>query len=202
MVIDQIIEIPMSKRFFPALLPIIGEEKYIKINRRCRELSAKHNFPGNPTLKRHLIEGILPGLAFYQILRESGESQENALAIIDQAFEQLFSDNQAKLKKLGRLPFIYPILRWYIKPAMRQYPPDGWNLEWIQNDNTAIRFNMKSCFYYDTLTKYGAPELTASFCKVDDFIYGNMSPDVKWQRSMTIGKGNEYCDFCFTRPNN
>ena len=30
MVIDQIIEIPMSKRFFPALLPIIGEEKYTK----------------------------------------------------------------------------------------------------------------------------------------------------------------------------
>jgi hypothetical protein len=202
MVIDQTIEIPISKRFFPTLLSIIGEEKYIKINKRCRELSAKHNFPANAILKRHLIEGILPGLAFYQILRESGESQEKALTIIDQAFEQLFSDNQVKLNKLGRLPFIYPILRLYIKPAMRQYPPEGWNLEWIQNDNTAIRFNMKSCFYYDTLAKYGAPELTASFCKVDDFIYGNMTPDVKWQRSMTIGKGNEYCDFCFARSNN
>ena len=197
MVIDHTIEIPMSKRFFPALLPIIGEEKYLKIYRRCRELTAKHNLPANSTLKRHLVEGILPGLAFYQILRESGEPQENALTIIDLAFEHLFSDNQAKLKKLGRLPFIYPILRLYIKPAMRQYPPEGWNLEWIQNDNTAIRFNMKSCFYYDTLTKYEVPVLTTSFCKVDDFIYGNMSPDVKWQRSMTIGRGNEYCDFCF-----
>ena len=85
---------------------------------------------------------------------------------------------------------------------MRQYPPEGWNLEWIRNDNTAIRFNMKSCFYYDTLTKYEVPELTTSFCKVDDFIYGNMSPDVKWQRSMTIGRGNEYCDFCFAAQRN
>lgn len=199
MAIDQTIELPLSKRFFPALEPIIGEEKYSKIFRRCRELFAKHNFPANSTLRRHLMEGILPGLAFYQILRESGESQENALTIIDQAFEQLFSDNAAKLKNLGRLPFIYPILRLYIKPAMRQYPTEGWNLEWIQNDNTAIRFNMKSCFYFDTLTKYEAQELTTSFCKVDDFIYGNMSPDVKWQRSMTIGRGNEYCDFCFAR---
>jgi hypothetical protein len=197
MVINQKIEIPMSKHFFPALLQIVGDEKYLMINKRYRDLYATHNLPDNSTLKRHLIEGILPGLAFYQILRESGESQESALAIIDQAFELLFSNNQVKLKKLGRLPFIYPFLRLYIKPAMRQYPPEGWNLEWIQNDKNAIRFNMKSCFYYDTLSKYAAPELTASFCKVDDFIYENMSQAVKWQRSMTIARGNEYCDFCF-----
>jgi hypothetical protein len=195
--VDHTIDISMSKRFFPALRQIAGEAKYMMIIERCRELYANHDYPDNSTIKRHLIDGILPGLAFYQILRESGESQESALAIIDQAFELLFSNNQVKLKKLGRLPFIYPFLRLYIKPAMRQYPPEGWNLEWIQNDKNAIRFNMKSCFYYDTLSKYAAPELTASFCKVDDFIYENMSQAVKWQRSMTIARGNEYCDFCF-----
>jgi hypothetical protein len=194
---DQTIEIPMSKRFFPALRQIVGDANYSMIYERCRKLYANHNYPENSTLKRHLIDGILPGLAFYQVLRESGESQESALAKIDQVFEKLFAYDQAKFKKIGRIPFIYPILRFYIKPAMRQYPPDGWNLEWIQNDKNTIRFNMKSCFYYDTLTKYGAPELTASFCKVDDFIYGNMSSEVKWQRSMTIARGNEYCDFCF-----
>jgi hypothetical protein len=199
MAIYQTIEIPMTKRFFPALRQFLGDAKYLLINKRCRDLYANHNYPENSTLKRHLIDGILPGLAFYQVLRESGESQESVLANIDQTFEKLFSDNQAKMKKLGSLPFIYLILRLYIKPAMRQYPPEGWKLEWIQNDKKAIRFNMKSCFYYDTLTKYGAPELTASFCKVDDFIYGNMSPEVKWQRSMTIARGNEYCDFCFAR---
>jgi hypothetical protein len=190
-------KIPMSKRFFPALLPIVGDETYKQVIARYQEIYSDHDLPSNPILRRHLIEGILPGLAFYKILREKGNSPESALAMIDQTFEKLFSDKRANMKKLGSLRFIYPILRFYIKPAMRQYPSEGWNIDWVQNDNKAIRFNMKSCFYYDTLSEYGAPELTASFCQVDDFIYGNMSPHIKWQRLKTIGRGEIYCDFCF-----
>jgi hypothetical protein len=196
---DAKIEISMSKYFFPPLLAIIGKEKYERIYVRYRDLYANHDLPQNQFLRLHLSEGILPGLAFYQILRESGESQESALMLIDHAFEQLFSDNVKKMKKLGRLPFIYPLLRLFINRAMRPYPPEGWKTEWIQNDKKAIRFNMKSCFYHDTLSKYGAPELTASFCHVDDLIYGNMSPALSWQRTMTIARGNAYCDFCFAR---
>jgi hypothetical protein len=72
---------------------------------------------------------------------------------------------------------------------------------WLQNDPKAVRFDMKSCFYFDTFSKYGAPELTASFCQVDDLAYGNMSPYIKWQRSKTIGRGATYCDFCFSPEN-
>jgi hypothetical protein len=103
------------------------------------------------------------------------------------------------MKKLGRLPFIYYFLRLFIKPAMRKYPPEGWNIEWIQNDRKAIRFNMKSCFYHDVLSRYGAPELTASFCRVDDLTYENMSSALSWQRTMTIAGGDAVCDFCFAR---
>jgi hypothetical protein len=56
---------------------------------------------------------------------------------------------------------------------------------------------MKSCFYFDTFSKYGMPELTASFCRVDDLTYGNMSSHVKWQRSKTMASGADSCDFCF-----
>ena len=194
---QKIKDIPMSKRFFPSLLPIIGDEKYIQVVARYQNLLEKHKFAQPRALQRHLIEGILPGLAFYQVLREKRESQESALAVIDQAFEILFADNFARMKKLGRLRFIYPLLRIFIKPAMRQYPPEGWKIDWLQNDKNGIRFDMKSCFYFDTLFKYGAPELTASFCRVDDLTYGDMSPYIKWQRLMTIGRGEAYCDFGF-----
>ncbi len=87
---QKVIEIPMSKRFFPRLLPIVGEEKFQKIIARYQDLFSNQDLPCNPKLQWHLVEGILPGLAFYQVLRESGESQESALAIIDQAL-RLFS---------------------------------------------------------------------------------------------------------------
>ena len=194
---QKIKEIPMSKRFFPGLLPIAGDEKFKQVVVRYQDLFEKHELPKHPALQWHLIEGILPGLAYYQILREGGETQESALAMIDQAFEVLFSDNFAKMKKLGRLGFIYPFLRIIIKPTMRQYPPEGWKIDWLEIDKSAIRFDMKSCFYFDTFSKYGAPELTASFCRVDDLTYGDMSPRIKWQRSKTIARGEACCDFCF-----
>jgi len=187
----------MSKRFFPALLPIVGDETYKQVIARYRDLYSNHDLPNNPNIQRHLIEGILPGLAFYQILRGSGESQEGALVMIDQAFEILFSDNFSRMKKLGRLRFIYPFLRIFIKPAMRPYPAEGWKIDWLQNDRNAIRFDMKSCFYFDTFSKYGAPEITASFCRVDDLTYGTMSTYIQWQRSKTIARGAACCDFCF-----
>lgn len=98
---QKIKEIPLSKRFFPGLLPIVGDAKYKQVIARYQELFEKHELPKHPALQWHLIEGILPGLAFYQILRGNGESQESALAMIDQAFEVLFSDNFTKMKKLG-----------------------------------------------------------------------------------------------------
>jgi hypothetical protein len=192
-------KIPMAKRFFPGLLPIIGDEKYNKVINRYHNLYSKHELPVNKHLRWHLIEGILPGFALYQTLRESGESQESALEIIDQIFEKLFSNNQRRMKKIGSLPFIYPLLRLLIKPVMGKYPAEGWKIDWKQIDKNSIRFDMKSCFYFDTLSKYGAPELTASFCQVDDFVYGNMSPYLSWQRTKTIARGNDYCDFCFAR---
>ena len=101
-------EIPMSKRFFPGLLPIVGDENYRKVLARYRELYSNHKLPKNSTLQWHLTGGILPGLALYQVLRESSESQESALALIDQTFEKLFSDNRAKMKKLGRFALFIP----------------------------------------------------------------------------------------------
>jgi hypothetical protein len=192
-------KIPLSTRFFPPLASIIGKERYGRVLARYRDLYASHDLPQNPFLQWHLTEGILPGLAFYQVLRESGESRESALATIDRTFVSLFSNNVRKMKRLGRLPFIFPFLRRFIKPAMRNYPPEGWNIEWIQNDREAIRFNMKSCFYHDVLSRYGAPELTASFCRVDDLTYENMSPALSWQRTKTIARGDAVCDFCFAR---
>jgi hypothetical protein len=82
---------------------------------------------------------------------------------------------------------------------MRQYPPEGWQTEWVEKSAEAIRFNMHSCFYFDHLSHFGAAELTASFCRNDDLVYDKMSPYLEWKRTQTIGRGAAHCDFCFAR---
>jgi hypothetical protein len=191
------VDAPLSRRFFPRLLPIIGDGAYESVIARYRELYAGQECPTNPQLRWHLIEGILPGLALYQVLGESAESRDDALGAVDRAFAQLFSDDVRQMKRIGRLPFALLFFRLFLKPLMRKYPPEGWRIDWKQSDRDGIRFDMTSCFYHATLSKYGAPELTASFCRVDDLIYSEMSRYVAWQRTTTIAGGNAYCDFCF-----
>lgn len=170
-----------------------------KAEQRLGELSTECKWPDNRHLKSHLRQQILPGLAIYQILRADGQSQEAALAAFDQIIESAVKPEQHKMARLGRFRGVYSLLRLAIQPAMRFYPAAGWKTEWLENSHDAIRFNMQSCFYFDTLSRFGAPELTASFCRGDDLIYGPMSPHIEWKRTQTIGRGASHCDFCFAR---
>ena len=54
---------------------------------------------------------------------------------------------------------------------------------------------MTRCFYLNTLTAYGAPELTASFCKSDEVMAELFPPSIRFVRPHTLGRGDALCDF-------
>jgi hypothetical protein len=214
---QQISAVMLPKPFRLAVAQLFGPELTGKIEQRLGELAVACNrsvkckrpercqkatlcqMPTNRQLQWHLREYILPGLAVYQVLRAEGQSQEAALAKVDELIALVVVPQYHQMTWLGRFPWIYPLLRLVIRPAMRQYPAGGWQIDWLENSRDAIRFNMRSCFYFDTLSRYGAPELTASFCRGDDLVYSQISPYLEWNRTQTIGRGAEYCDFCFAR---
>ena len=190
---------PSGGVFFGSMSQALGPELTTRVQARLVKLYAECEMPQNSTLRWHLRDNILPGLALYQLLREDGNSQEAALASIDRYFEAGIPRSRKRMKFLGRFPFAFSLLRVFIKPVMRQYPPEGWETEWVENSRQAVRFHMKRCYYQDTLSRYGAPELTASFCRLDDLVYGEMSSYLEWKRTQTIGRGAALCDFCFAR---
>jgi hypothetical protein len=194
---EKITTMTLPRLFRQPALEKLGAELVRNADKRFAELLAEHRLTENRYLKWHLREYILPGLAVYQSLRAEGRSQESALAAFDEIVEVVVTPNQWQMSLLGRFPLIYPLLRLVIRSVMRQYPAKGWQIDWMENSREAIRFNMRSCFYFDVLSRHGAPELTASFCRGDDLVYGQMSPHLEWKRTQTIGRGAEYCDFCF-----
>ena len=189
----------LPKTFRRAILQVSGPTMTTRTAQRFASLYTAHAMPDSRTLRRHLQNNILPGLALYQLQREDGLSQDAALDKIAQTLVLVAAGDRRQMKLLGRMPFAYPLLRLVIKPAMNLYPAPGWAIEWVENSPQAVRFNMKSCFYHDTFAAYGAPELTASSCAADDFVYAEMSPHIQWQRTQTIGRGAALCDFCFAR---
>jgi predicted ArsR family transcriptional regulator len=45
----------------------------------------------------------------------------------------------------------------------------------------------------------GAPELTPLYCQMDDLLFEALPPEIRWERTKTLGRGDEICDFRWTR---
>jgi hypothetical protein len=166
---------------------------------RCAALQRRQPRPPNRRLGWHLGTFILPGLALYQELRSTGMSREGALTLAAELFAAWAEARRRRYARLGRLPFFYLLLRASIRAKMkREYPPEGWDMEWLEISDDRIAFIMRSCFYHEILTHHRVPELTRLFCEYDDRVFESMSPYVRWERAGTIARGGAMCDFLFT----
>ena len=81
----------------------------------------------------------------------------------------------------------------------RSYPKEGWTTEWVADDEQRLAFNIRRCLYVDTLTAYGAPELMSHICAFDDWMFETLPPTIAWERTTTLGRGGDRCDFCWRR---
>lgn len=154
-----------------------------------------------PALRQHYEESILPTLALYQTLREAGDDQDAALAEIDRIVAALVarSGRRRLVQLLGHLPNAFAILRILNRWALKyRYPLEGWRFEWVEDSARCIAYDARACFYVNLLTAHGAPELTAHLCAVDDLLYGDI-PGIAWQRTKTLGRGDDRCDFRLCR---
>jgi hypothetical protein len=165
------------------------------------DLLAGQPLPDQPKLRWHAVEHIFPGLALYRaILREHGGDGEAALVEVDLIFRLWMVERkrlQGLLLKVVPLPFslFRQIARW----TMRVYPAEGWDFEPVEDSPERVAFNATRCFYLNTLTACGAPELTASFCKLDDIHAETFPANVRFIRPHTLGRGDTLCDFQYCR---
>jgi hypothetical protein len=172
-----------------------------RVQARYDELYAHRPRFHHPALRQHLEEGVLPVLALYQLLREENDDQEAALAEIDRILvASVAQSGRRKLVQImGRLPDPFSILRIANRWAMKRvYPPEGWRFEWVEDSDQCIAYDARECFYLNVLTAYGAPELLAHLCAGDDLLFGDL-PGVSWERTKTLGRGDDRCNFRFRR---
>ena len=177
-----------------------GERLAAQVQQRYEELYESRPRYSNQALANHLEDNILPGLALYQVLREDGCDQPAALAEVDRLEEITFREsgmNQA-MQKIARLPNPFGIFRALQGLIGKMFPKEGWTFIWKENSDRVIAYDCTNCFYLNTLTQYGAPELTPTFCRLDDVMFENV-PFIEWKRTKTLGRGDEVCDFRFEK---
>lgn len=167
---------------------------------RYDELFAGRPRLANRTLRLHLERSILPGLAMYRTLLEESADQQRALAEMESLMTSSWAGLRRLMPLLGRLPepfaFFRRAVRWVVRLG---FPAEGWGFEPVEDSDDCFAYDIRRCFYLDTLESYGAPELTQVYCGEDDTVFEALPPCITWERTMTLGRGHDRCNFRWCR---
>ncbi len=141
---------------------------------------------------------VLPGAALYLELRDH-VGQERALSLTGACIADDAQRAARVVRLLDRTPWLFPVLRFLTIRRMRQaYVPPAWQARVLEDNPRRVRFDMTRCYYLDTLTTLGIPELTGSYCHTDDVLWGDLR-HIEFRRAGTLGRGYDRCDFCYAR---
>ena len=143
----------------------------------------------------HTDSRILPSAAIYLTLKDA-TGQERAYRVIEDAAVHGCADIERKLQKLMRLPGMRSLFVKAWDPMTRKLfgAGNGFQNVFYPKRKGEYRMDVTACPYCRTFTELGCPELTRIFCENDERIYGNL-PGLKFERTGTLGKGAERCDF-------
>jgi hypothetical protein len=141
---------------------------------------------------------ILPAIAIYLAFKKFDKTNDKAYEYTDEVMQIARLKGKKKNEFIGRLPFGYFLFKLFCKSVVvKQYPEQGWNVQWIRNDKKEIHFNMKSCIYFDTTKRYHCTEMCPLFCANDDVNFSGYKPAIVFERSGTLALGQDLCDFHF-----
>ena len=147
----------------------------------------------------HTENKILPAAAIYLTLKES-IGQAEAYQIMEGGTFKTADDAAKKLAALVRLPGMRSLFVKAWDPLTRKLfgESSGFQNVFYPKKKGEYRMDVVSCPYNCYFTKLGCPELTKISCGADDHVYGDL-PGLKFERTTTIGRGGERCDFCIRK---
>ena len=147
----------------------------------------------------HTDSRILPSAAIYLTVKDVA-GPEKAYRIIEDAAVQLCGGIEKKLQKLMKLPRMQSLFLKAWDPMTKKLfgPGNGFKNVFYPKKKGEYRMDVTLCPYCRYFTELGCPELTKIFCENDERIYGNL-PGLIFERTGTLGKGSERCDFCLRK---
>ncbi len=147
----------------------------------------------------HLEKKILPAAAIYLTLKEKTGQQE-AYRIMEESTYRTAENIGKKLAKLMRVPGMRSLFMKAWDPLTRKVfgEKSGFRNVFYPKTKNEYRMDIVSCPYFRYFSELGCPELTAISCGSDDRVYGNL-PGIRFERTTTLGRGGERCDFCIRK---
>ena len=193
------VSVKVLRRWGPVLAGQIdgAEQRLADAQRRLPDLAARVTVPSK-ACRGNLEGAILPGAAIYLELLDHID-KERALTLAGACIAADAERRSRVVHLFDRTPWIFPIFRRMMRLAARRtYVPPAWEAQMLEDTPQRVRFDVTRCYYLDTLTTLGIPELTARYCPNDDVIWGNLR-HIEFRRAGTLGYGCDRCDFYYER---
>ena len=147
----------------------------------------------------HTDNFIFPSAAVYLTLKEA-VGKEKAYGIIENAAIVSTKPMGRKLAKLMKIPGMSSLFIKIWDPLTRKMfgADNGFKNVFYPKKKGEFRMDITACPYCRYFSELGCPELTKIYCENDDRTYGNL-PGVVFERTGTLGKGADRCDFCIRK---
>ena len=148
-------------------------------------------------LQKHLHNNIFPVVTAFHALMELGMPRQQAAALAGDVFLELMEAIAGSIRSALRFPGLHRLIPWVFKTMMpRLFTADaGFRFHIYPTDRHRARFDMLACPYLQACRELNCPELAPVFCATDDTCYGNMHPRLIWNRTKTLARGGDCCDF-------
>ena len=164
--------------------------------KRLGELRSEHAGASRQRMQ-HLESQIMPGIAAYETL-QTVMPKEEALQTVHGYVEERAYRLKKTFLRLMRIPGLYKkVPGIFAKQTPKFFGISaGFEANEIRMTGGVWRIDMTRCPYHDECVRCGCPELCRCFCDSDDITYDGLHPKLIWQRTMTLGRGDDRCDFC------
>ena len=191
---------PMVKKLCAQLESRCGRKTARKIlifaQARWLELcSTNDSYP--EAFRRHTRRNIFPSAAVFEGLLKEGYGRKEAADLVYEAFGSCMESSARTIRTLLKIPGLYKAMpRIWKKAVPSLFGADaGFSANYYDTGKDRVKFDMLKCPYLETCKKLGCPELAPTFCHSDDVAYGNMHSKLRWNRTKTLARGGDLCDF-------
>ena len=146
-------------------------------------------------MRFHTESRIFPSAAIY-LTAKGRLGEETAFRIVENAAIELTDQLGKKLARMMRLPGMRSLFVRIWDPLVRKVfgPDNGFRNAFYPKRKGEYRMDVLACPYCRYFTELGCPELTRIYCENDERTYGNL-PGIAFERTGTLGKGADRCDF-------
>ena len=141
---------------------------------------------------------LLTSIAMIMVLEQNGRTREEAEKEVSEAMYEYIKPQIVSMKKLAGHGWFVRFLKISMPLKFKKTLGYGWSVEFPKCPSDTFTMITHKCIYQQLFAKYGMPEMTARFCKVDDILYSDL-PRAEFIYTQQIGNGGDMCDYSYKK---